>query len=127
MFDLDHFGRFNREHGHLAGDAGLRAFSGVLRERLRSADLAARYGGEEFVAILENCTSDEAARVAEEVRGAFEAVGITGPNGTLLHATVSAGCATLDPNEPTKDQLLRAADVGLFMAKRAGRNQVIVA
>ena len=107
MFDLDHFGQFNRQNGHLAGDAGLRAFAGVLRERLRSADLAARYGGEEFVAILENCSVEEAARVAEEVRSGFEAVRIAGPNGQVLHATVSAGCAVLDENEPTKDQLLR--------------------
>ncbi len=57
MFDLDHFGQFNRLHGHLAGDEALRLFGGILRERLRSADLVARYGGEEFVAILEDCRS----------------------------------------------------------------------
>ena len=68
MFDLDHFGRFNRDHGHQAGDAVLRSFAGILLERFRSSDLVARYGGEEFVAILESATVENARQVAEEVR-----------------------------------------------------------
>jgi diguanylate cyclase (GGDEF)-like protein/PAS domain S-box-containing protein len=127
MFDLDHFGAFNRLHGHLAGDAVLRLFGGVLRERLRSADLVARYGGEEFVAILEDCGIEEAVRVAEDVRRELETRTVPGADGAPLRATVSAGCAVIDRAHPTKDELLRAADVGLFMAKRAGRNQVVAA
>ncbi len=125
MFDLDHFGAFNREHGHQAGDEGLRAFAGVLRERVRSVDLVARYGGEEFVVILESCGLEDAVAVAESIRTTFGKRVITGPDGTALQATVSAGCAALDPRAPTKEALLRSADVGLFMAKRAGRNQVV--
>jgi diguanylate cyclase (GGDEF)-like protein len=127
MFDLDNFGRFNKEHGHQAGDAVLRSFAGLLRERLRSSDLAARYGGEEFVVILEECRIEDAVRVAEEVRSNLETRIISGPDGTRLHARVSAGCATLDPDERTKDALLGAADAALFRAKRAGRNQVMAA
>ena len=48
-------------------------------------------------------------------------------DGSDLEATVSAGCAALDPLEPTREALLRTADVGLYMAKRAGRNQVVAA
>ena len=125
MFDLDHFGRFNKEHGHQAGDAVLRSFAGILLERFRSSDLVARYGGEEFVAILESATLEDATRVAEEVRAALAARPILGPDGATLWATVSAGCAALDDTEPTREALLRAADVGLFMAKRAGRNKVV--
>lgn len=125
MFDLDHFGRFNKDHGHQAGDAVLRAFAGILLERFRSSDLVARYGGEEFVAVLEAATLDDATRVAEEVRTTLAARSIVGPDGTRLRATVSAGCAVLDEAEPTREALVRAADVGLFMAKRAGRDQVI--
>jgi diguanylate cyclase (GGDEF)-like protein/PAS domain S-box-containing protein len=125
MFDLDHFGRFNKDHGHQAGDAVLRAFAGILIERFRSSDLVARYGGEEFVAILETATLEDATRVADEVRATLAGRAIPGPDGTSLKATVSAGCAALDDAEPTREALLRAADVGLFMAKRAGRNQVV--
>jgi diguanylate cyclase (GGDEF)-like protein len=125
MFDLDHFRRFNTEHGHQAGDAVLRSFAGILLERFRSSDLVARYGGEEFVAILEPATVEDARRVAEEVRGTLAGRSIGGPDGMKLQATVSAGCAGLDDADPTREALLRAADVGLFMAKRAGRNKVV--
>ena len=125
MFDLDHFRKFNNDHGHEAGDAVLRAFSGILQTRFRSADLVARYGGEEFVAVLEGANRDQAAMAADEVRRDFAGRVIPGPDGLELHATVSAGCSEIDPIDPTREALLRAADVGLFMAKRNGRNQVV--
>ena len=125
MFDLDHFGQFNNDHGHEAGDAVLRAFAGILQTRFRSADLVARYGGEEFVAVLEGANRDQAAAVADEVRRDLAARTIRGPDGLKLRATVSAGCSEVDPNDPTREALLRAADIGLFMAKRNGRNQVV--
>jgi diguanylate cyclase (GGDEF)-like protein len=125
MFDLDHFGDFNRQHGHLAGDALLRAFGEVLRERLRSADIVARYGGEEFVAILEDCGLPEAARLADEVRRGLEARTVPGADGQPVGATVSAGCAVIDPADPTREALLGRADAALFMAKEAGRNRVV--
>jgi diguanylate cyclase (GGDEF)-like protein/PAS domain S-box-containing protein len=125
MFDLDHFGEFNRRHGHLAGDAFLRLFGQILRERLRSADIVARYGGEEFVAILEDCGLTEAARLADEVRRELGRRSVKGADGKLLRGTVSAGCAVLDTIEPTREALLGRADAGLFMAKEAGRNRVV--
>jgi diguanylate cyclase (GGDEF)-like protein/PAS domain S-box-containing protein len=127
IFDLDHFGRFNKVHGHQAGDSVLRAFADLLRKRFRTSDLVARYGGEEFVVVLEGTPLAGAMRVAEDVRSGLEGLVIEGPRGQQLRAHVSAGCATLDPVEPTKEALLRAADVGLFMAKRGGRNQVVAA
>jgi diguanylate cyclase (GGDEF)-like protein/PAS domain S-box-containing protein len=125
MFDLDHFGAFNKQHGHQTGDAILRTFAGILLERFRSSDLVARYGGEEFVAILEGATVEDAARIAEEVRHSLEGSSVLGSDGSRLTATVSAGCAGLDSHDATREALLRAADVGLFMAKRAGRNTVV--
>jgi diguanylate cyclase (GGDEF)-like protein len=125
MFDLDHFGRFNEDHGHQAGDTVLRAFSNILLERFRSSDLVARYGGEEFVVIMEGSTVADAARVADQVRLQLERRVIPGADGEPLRAQVSAGCAALDPENPTKEDLLRRADEALFMAKRAGRNRVV--
>jgi diguanylate cyclase (GGDEF)-like protein len=127
MFDLDHFGDFNNRHGHLAGDTLLRLFGEILRLRLRSADVVARYGGEEFVAILDDCALSEAVRLADEVRRELEARSVPGADGRPAHATVSAGCAVLSAQEPTKEALLGRADAGLFLAKRSGRNQVVAA
>jgi diguanylate cyclase (GGDEF)-like protein len=127
MFDLDQFGLFNKRHGHQTGDAVLRAFGSILTRRLRSSDLVARFGGEEFLAVLDGASLDEAQRVAEEIRRELESIMIPGSDGEELHATVSAGCASLGPNVTSLEALLEVADVGLQMAKRGGRNQVVAA
>jgi diguanylate cyclase (GGDEF)-like protein len=127
MFDLDHFGDFNRLHGHQVGDEVLRTFAGVLRRRFRDADLVARFGGEEFVVVLEGATRDHAVHIAEEIRTVLLQHPVLGDDGARLPVTVSAGCAELEEGEPTGEQLLRTADVALFMAKRAGRNRVVAA
>ncbi len=126
LFDLDLFGSFNKLHGHQTGDAVLRAFGQLLLERFRASDLVARYGGEEFVVILDGSGRDEAFRIAEEVRTAFARQSFRGANGERLAATVSAGCAELGPDDGLRE-LLGACDVGLAMAKGAGRNQVVAA
>jgi diguanylate cyclase (GGDEF)-like protein len=127
LFDLDNFGAFNKQHGHIIGDAVLRSFGSILSGRLRSSDIVARFGGEEFVAILDGATVEEAHRVADEIRRELEATRLTGADGESLRATVSAGCASLGPAVSTLEALLEVADVGLQMAKRGGRNQVVAA
>lgn len=127
IFDLDHFGAVNKRHGHQAGDAILRAFSEILRARFRGADLVARYGGEEFLAILDGSTVEQAAIVAEEVRTAFGSLVVTGPGGSRIVTTVSAGCAGMGPDDERYADIVARADVGLIMAKRSGRNRVIAA
>ncbi len=127
LFDLDNFGEFNKQHGHIVGDAVLRSFGSILSGRLRSSDIVARFGGEEFVAILDGATAEEAHRVADEIRRELESTRLTGADGESLRATVSAGCASLGPAVATLEALLEVADVGLQMAKRGGRNQVVAA
>ena len=126
-FDLDHFGLFNKQHGHQVGDEVLRAFAGVLMRRFRASDLLARLGGEEFVVVLEGATRDDAVRVADEVRAELARQEVVSDDGEKLTITVSAGCAQVDEGDPTREQLLRTADVALFMAKRAGRDRVVAA
>lgn len=127
LFDLDHFGRFNKRYGHAIGDEVLRRFGELLRDRFRASDLLARFGGEEFVVILDGATRDEAVRLADEIRLRLEATTIDGPNGEALSATVSAGCSGLEAEAASLDGLLDVADVGLSMAKSAGRNRVVAA
>jgi len=127
LFDLDHFGDINKQYGHGAGDALLRAFADILRARFRGSDLVARYGGEEFLAILDGATADQAAAVAEEIRTSFALVQVIGPDGSAVTATVSAGCAAMGTDEDRFADIVARSDVGLVMAKRAGRNRVIAA
>ena len=127
MFDLDHFGPVNKERGHATGDVVLYEFGRLLAGRLRLADVVARYGGEEFVAVLVGTGRDDAVRVADEIRAAFEATPMIGSDGQQIRCTVSAGVATVEPAEDSLDSLLPTADVALSMAKRAGRNTVSAA
>lgn len=126
LFDLDHFGEFNKRHGHGTGDAVLRTFGSMLTARFRASDIVARYGGEEFLVVLDGASLDEARRAAEDVRAAFAAATIDAPGGALT-ATVSAGCSAIGPSVPSVNMLLEIADVALRMAKRGGRNQVVAA
>ena len=127
LFDLDHFGAFNKRHGHRTGDAVLRTFGSILTARFRASDIVARYGGEEFLVILDGASLDEATRAAEEVRRALEATDIPLEDGGSIRATVSAGCSAVGPQVSSMDSLLQVADVALQMAKRAGRNQIVAA
>jgi len=127
MFDLDRFGLFNKEHGHQVGDDVLKAFADVLVSRFRASDLVARLGGEEFIVVLDNASSEEAVRMANEVRDLLAERSVRAEDGTQLTITVSAGCAQLDAADATRESLLRTADVALFMAKRAGRDRVVAA
>lgn len=124
IFDLDHFGALNNERGHATGDVVLSSFGRILADRLRRADVVARYGGEEFVALLVGTDRAGAIRVAEDVRAGLAAIAMTGADGDPIRCTVSAGVATISPDDPSLDGLLGTADVALSMAKRAGRNQV---
>lgn len=127
FFDLDHFGLFNRDHGHQAGDQLLKVFAEVLVARFRTSDLVARIGGEEFVAVLDGADLSAAMAVANDVRELLERRSVTADDGTELRVTVSAGCAQLGDEDLTRESLLRAADHALFMAKRAGRDRVVAA
>ncbi len=127
LFDLDHFGTFNKLHGVQVGDQALRVFAHAMRERLRQTDLVARFGGEEFVVVMDGSDRDHAVEVAEEIRIRLSSRTIAAEDGAPLRLSVSAGCAALDDAEPTAEALLRTADVALSMAKRGGRDRVVAA
>lgn len=127
LFDLDHFGDFNLQHGHQIGDEVLRAFGRILEARLRGADLVVRFGGEEFIAILPGADRDAAVRIADDVRRALAEAKVSGIDGSDLSVTVSAGVAAIEEGDTTGQDLIRTADLGLLMAKRAGRNVVVAA
>jgi diguanylate cyclase (GGDEF)-like protein len=120
--DLDHFGRFNEEYGHLGGDEALVRTADVLRQNIRKPDLVCRFGGEEFAVLLLDATTQEAEAVAERLRAAIASMpgpAVTGSVG-VASARVAAG---------TTAELaiaLAAADHALYDAKRAGRNTVVV-
>ncbi len=76
LLDLDHFKRVNDTHGHLVGDKALRAVTAVLREQMRSYDLAGRFGGEEFAVLLPQTREDQALAIAERLRTVIAALSV---------------------------------------------------
>jgi diguanylate cyclase len=124
LFDLDHFKQMNDNHGHAAGDEMLKAFADTVRATMRDSDLFGRYGGEEFLLIL-NATAPAAARVAlERIRAGLAARdwGAIVP-GVML--TASIGVAGFRKGESVA-QLVHRADGGMYEAKAAGRNCVVI-
>ncbi|SFO03711.1 diguanylate cyclase [Sphingomonas sp. OK281] len=126
MIDIDHFKRFNDDHGHDAGDAVLRAVGATLKDAVRDANLVFRYGGEEFLLLLPGLTADVAADRAEDIRARIGAMRVQYEGRDLGPVTVSIGVAGA-PLHADWQSVVQTADAALFRAKQAGRNRVLPA
>lgn len=130
MADIDHFKAVNDTYGHSVGDVVLQQFSRTLRGNIRGSDLLARYGGEEFILLLPNTDATGASILLEKLRAMTEALAVAIPDGRNVHFTASFGAATAASFTATPDSILSSlqakADAALYMAKSAGRNQVVI-
>ena len=121
LVDIDHFKAVNDRHGHLAGDACLKAVARALLSHVRKSDLVARFGGEEFVILLPGANLKTAIRAAEGLRLAVAGAS-TWPGVAL---TASFGVTEVRPEEPSSlEQAVGRADAALYAAKDRGRNRV---
>lgn len=126
MMDLDHFKRFNDTFGHQAGDKLLRALGDFITERTRGQDVACRYGGEEFAVILSGASLEAAVKRAELLRQELKCLSVEHAGQPLERVTLSIGVAAYPGHGATAEELVRAADQGLYRAKAGGRNRTIV-
>lgn len=124
MCDMDSFKDVNDGHGHIVGDAALRAFSRVLMSTIRQDDLAARFGGDEFCVLLLDASETEAAEVMERVRTGVEKLAVD----RMAPGSISAsfGVTALRPGDVSLDDLVARADRALYESKQRGRNRVTV-
>jgi diguanylate cyclase (GGDEF)-like protein len=125
MLDLDHFKQINDQHGHAVGDRVLREAAVQVQGQLRDGDLLGRVGGEEFLVLLPMTGGAQAARLAERLRAALEAVRL-GEGDLTIQLTGSFGVAALTVNEEA-GAWLRRVDQALYLAKTLGRNRVVAA
>lgn len=126
FIDLDHFKEINDSHGHLAGDACLKAVVGPIQAELRHSDVIGRYGGEEFVVILSSADGRAAQAIAERIRHGVTELRVEG-FGSPLQLTCSIGVAASDVLGVWGDHLVALADAAVYAAKHGGRNRVSLA
>ena len=126
LADVDHFKQVNDTYGHLTGDAVLRTLAAEMRQQVRESDLVGRFGGEEFAILLSGTTAEEACRVAERIRRGVGVVRVLTKD-MIVGVTVSIGVAVLGSHGGDLGELLDAADLALYRAKRAGRDRVCLA
>ncbi len=119
FIDLDDFKTVNDSLGHAAGDTVLQEVARRLESAVRPADTVARFGGDEFAILLDGVQdSQEAADVAERILRALELQ--LGIDGKQVFPRASVGICLADPDAglPDAEELLRNADVAMYMAKR---------
>jgi diguanylate cyclase (GGDEF)-like protein len=127
LIDLDHFKKINDTGGHAAGDVVLQRVADELRRTTRAGDAAVRLGGEEFVLVLRDSDAAGAAGVARDLREALTNVPIPSACSGIDHITASIGIASFPEHGTVLADLVRAADVAMYGAKRAGRDRVNLA
>jgi diguanylate cyclase (GGDEF)-like protein len=121
MIDIDHFKRINDSYGHTVGDQVLFQLANILQESVRNPDTVGRYGGEEFLVVLPNThlreAAEQAARLCKRIREANINVG------EAIQLTVSIGIAEYRHDQENWQKFLSRADMALYEAKNAGRDQ----
>jgi diguanylate cyclase (GGDEF)-like protein len=126
LLDIDNFKRINDQYGHRAGDEVLQAIGRLCSTTLRPEDQVARWGGEEFVALLPECSSQEAFAVAMRLRTAITSAIFTVYNGAL-QVSASIGVASTELGVDGLDHLLTLADRAMYEVKRNGKDSVMSA
>jgi diguanylate cyclase (GGDEF)-like protein len=122
LLDLDNFKQVNDERGHVEGDRVLMRAAAVVREGVREIDVAARYGGEEFAVLLPDTSRLGAFVVADRIRRRIEERFARGRS----IVTISGGIAVFPDDAGTPADLIVQADAGLYGAKAAGKNRILL-
>jgi two-component system, cell cycle response regulator len=122
LLDLDDFKRVNDARGHVEGDRVLMKAAAIVRDSVREIDVAARYGGEEFAVLLPDTSRLGAFVVAERIRRRIEERFARG----RTPVTLSGGLAVFPDDAGAPADLIVQADVGLYEAKAAGKNRILL-
>ena len=129
MFDIDHFKNFNDTYGHACGDYVLTTVAKIIKNSIRSQDMASRYGGEEFTVMLPNTLKEDSLQVAERIRSSIENAYFN-YEGQQVRVTISGGVSVFDNTEnpvSSAKEFVEQADKALYVSKTSGRNRITFA
>ena len=127
FMDVDHFKQFNDTYGHPTGDRVLVEVAALLKDMMPETGLVCRYGGEEFSVVLPGTPRRDATALAEKFRAQLEQNTVESDEGEALGVTASIGVACYEGVFFQRvEQLIKAADQGVYAAKNSGRNCVRV-
>ncbi len=120
LMDLDKFKNVNDTKGHLEGDLVLTRVGRLLEQKCRQSNVVARYGGDEFIILMPETGVEQAQVLAERLR-----VWISqDPMLAEHHITGSFGVASFPVHGFSMEEIVRVADAGMYISKRAGGDQV---
>ena len=125
MIDIDHFKKVNDIHGHDVGDLALCHVAAILQKRMRATDIVARVGGEEFCILAVNVDDANVEGLFEELRQRLADAPLEIGDGRQLNLTASIGVA-VNGSAFSLEGMVKIADEQLYIAKRSGRNRVVV-
>lgn len=124
FLDLDDFKSVNDTLGHTVGDQLLTAVAARIMSTVRPGDTVARLGGDEFAVLLKHVEDEQtAARVAERITRQLTSPFSIG--GTEVMARASIGIAGVVTGQEEADELLRNADVAMYIAKARGKARFV--
>ena len=129
MFDIDHFKNFNDTYGHACGDYVLITVAKIIKNSIRTQDMASRYGGEEFTVMLPNTLKEDAMQVAERIRTNIESALFNYEN-KQMRVTISGGVSVFDVEKnpvSSAKEFVEQADKALYVSKTSGRNRITFA
>lgn len=124
MIDADGFKQINDRYGHDAGDEVLRRLSRQLRFAVRTDDVVCRLGGDEFLIICPATATEGALQIAEATRQEIAGMRVAVGDGGEWSGSISIGVAVRTADMQGLEDLIKAADEGVYLAKRNGRNRV---
>ncbi len=122
MIDIDNFKKINDTFGHAAGDIILRHFTGILKQNIRSEDIASRFGGDEFTVVFPNVLREKAFQIAERIRNTVAAKEVRLNSDQKIRYSISIGIADSSNENLDFDEILERADQALYKAKNKSRN-----
>jgi len=124
VLDLDHFKAVNDTLGHEAGDRLIVSVATLLSGRLRSSDAVARLGGDEFAILLPDANAEVAQHVAEQIVADIHSNALIEQGQSTRHVTASVGVTMFTQGQVNAESVLVDADLAMYDAKEAGRDQV---